>query len=31
MPAAASQAVSEVLDAHEKLLIDQVVAKHRDS
>ena len=30
MPTAASQAVSEVLDAHEKLLIDQVVAKPRD-
>lgn len=30
MPTAAGQAVSEVLEAHEKLLIDQVIAKFRD-
>jgi len=30
MPTPPVKAVSEVLDAHEKLLIDQVVAKHRD-
>jgi len=30
MPTAASHAVSEVLDTHEKLHIDQVIAKFRD-
>jgi NADH-quinone oxidoreductase subunit E len=30
MSTAASQAVLEALNSHEKLLIDQVVAKHRD-
>ena len=30
MPTAANEVVRDVLDAHEKLLIDQVIAKHRD-
>ena len=30
MSIAANQVVHQVLDAHEKLLIDQVIAKHRD-
>lgn len=30
MPTAASEVVHEVLEAHEKLLIDQVIAKHKD-
>jgi NADH-quinone oxidoreductase subunit E len=30
MPTAANEAVNGVLDAHEKLLIDQIIAKHID-